>query len=72
MFARPYRLPHLGPRRTDCSRRSRHTLWFASLVIALLALALTLSACGSASATKGATPTTPTAPLDAQLDGETL
>ena len=70
MFARPYRLPHLGPRRTDCSRRSRHTLWFASLVIALLAL--TLSACGSASATKGATPTTPTAPLDAQLDGETL
>ena len=67
MFARPYRLPHLGPRRTD---RSRHTLWFALLLMA--SLALTLAACGSASATKRATPPAPQAPLDAQLDGRTL
>ena len=67
MFARPYRLPHLGPRRTD---RSRHTLWFALLLMA--SLALTLAACGSASATKRATPPAPQAPLNAQLDGRTL
>jgi hypothetical protein len=58
MFARPYRLPHLGPRRTDCSR---HTLWFAVLLMA--SLALTLAACGSASTPTGANATaTPTVP----------
>jgi outer membrane protein assembly factor BamB len=71
MFARPYRLPHLGPRRTD---RSRHALWFALLLMA--SLALTLAACGSASPPTGAhataTPTIPRLALDAQLAHETL